>query len=44
MLFYAFPALAPTISSDTGWSVAVLTAAFSTCQIVAAGPLRGRAR
>ncbi|MGI8306619.1 hypothetical protein [Saccharopolyspora hattusasensis] len=27
---------APTISGDTGWSVAVLTAAFSACQIVAA--------
>lgn len=44
VLFYAFPVLVPTISADTGWSVAVLTAAFSACQIVAAlaGVLVGR--
>ncbi|MEV0698261.1 MFS transporter [Saccharopolyspora sp. NPDC050389] len=44
VLFYAFPVLAPAISADTGWSVAVLTAAFSACQIVAAltGVLVGR--
>lgn len=28
-LYYAFAVLAPTISSDTGWSLAAITAAFS---------------
>ncbi|MCI2420750.1 MFS transporter [Saccharopolyspora sp. K220] len=36
VLVYAFPVLAPAISADTGWSVAMLTAGFSVCQITAA--------
>ena len=30
VLYYAFPVLAPSIARDTGWSVATITAAFST--------------
>ncbi|WP_232661440.1 MFS transporter [Pseudonocardia sp. TRM90224] len=36
VLYYAFPVLAPTIARDTGWSVSVLTAAFSTGLVVSA--------
>lgn len=36
VLYYAFPVLVPTIARDTGWSVATLTAAFSTGLVVAA--------
>ncbi|GGM92760.1 MFS transporter [Lentzea pudingi] len=35
VLYYAFPVLLPTISSDTGWSYAAITAGFSASQIVA---------
>ena len=30
VLYYAFPVLAPSIAADTGWSIATITAAFST--------------
>lgn len=36
VLYYAFPVLAPSISSDTGWSVAAVTAGFSVGLVVAA--------
>jgi MFS family permease len=36
VLYYAFPVLAPTISADTGWSVAAVTAGFSVGLVVAA--------
>ena len=36
VLYYAFPVLAPTISADTGWSVAAVTAGFSLGLVVAA--------
>lgn len=36
VLYYAFPVLAPTMAEQTGWSLAALTAAFSTSQVVAA--------
>ncbi|GHC79016.1 MFS transporter [Nocardiopsis terrae] len=44
VLFYAFPVLAPAVTSDTGWSLAALTAVFSAAQVVAglAGALVGR--
>ncbi|MGW6442789.1 MFS transporter [Lentzea sp. NPDC055074] len=35
VLYYAFPVLLPTISSDSGWSHAAITAGFSASQIVA---------
>ena len=34
-LYYAFPVLLPTISSQTGWSQAAITAGFSASQVVA---------
>jgi MFS family permease len=36
VLYYAFPVLAPTVARDTGWSVATVTAAFSTGLVVSA--------
>jgi MFS family permease len=36
VLYYAFPVLAPTISADTGWSIAAVTAGFSLGLVVAA--------
>ncbi|PWK89529.1 putative MFS family arabinose efflux permease [Lentzea atacamensis] len=36
VLFYAFPVLLPTISTQTGWSLAAITAGFSASQVVAA--------
>jgi MFS family permease len=36
VLYYAFPVLAPSIAADTGWSVAAVTAAFSTGLVVSA--------
>ena len=36
VLYYAFPVLAPTIAADTGWSIATITAAFSTGLVVSA--------
>ncbi|MCW2093139.1 UNVERIFIED_ORG: MFS family permease [Rhodococcus erythropolis] len=36
ILYYAFPVLAVAISRDTGWSSAVIVAAFSVSQLVAA--------
>ena len=36
VLYYAFPVLAPTIAADTGWSIAAMTAAFSTGLVVSA--------
>lgn len=36
VLYYAFPVLSSSIAADTGWSVTVLTAAFSASQVVAA--------
>ncbi len=36
VLYYAFPVLAPSISADTGWSVAAATAAFSGGLVVSA--------
>ncbi|MFD3686518.1 MFS transporter [Nocardiopsis sp. NPDC058631] len=35
VLFYAFPVLAPSITADTGWSLASVTALFSASQVVA---------
>ena len=34
VLYYAFPVLAPAITSDTGWSATALTAAFSTALVL----------
>ncbi|MFE5647051.1 MFS transporter [Rhodococcus sp. NPDC056516] len=36
ILYYAFPVLSVAISHDTGWSSAVIVAAFSVSQLVAA--------
>jgi MFS family permease len=36
VLYYAFPVLAPAIADDTGWSIAAVTAAFSTGLVVSA--------
>src|SRR6185312_14800340 len=36
VLYYAFPVLAPSIAADTGWSIAWVTAAFSTGLVVSA--------
>ena len=36
VLYYAFPVLAPSIAADTGWTVAEVTAAFSTGLVVSA--------
>jgi MFS family permease len=36
VLYYAFPVLATSISADTGWSLATITAAFSTGLVVSA--------
>ena len=36
VLYYAFPVLAPSIAAGTGWSVAAITAAFSTGLVVSA--------
>jgi len=36
VLYYAFPVLAPSIAAETGWSIAVVTAAFSTGLVVSA--------
>lgn len=36
ILFYAFPVLAVSISRDTGWSLPVITAAFSLGQLASA--------
>ncbi|MFC6091558.1 MFS transporter [Saccharothrix lopnurensis] len=36
ILYYAFPVLAPSISADTGWSPAAVTAGFSLAQLVSA--------
>ncbi len=36
VLYYAFPVLAPSIAADTGWSIATITAAFSTGLVVSA--------
>lgn len=36
ILYYAFPVLSVAISRDTGWSSAVIVAAFSVSQLVAA--------
>ncbi len=45
VLYYTFPVVASQISADTGWSLTILTAAFSLSQIVAAltGIVVGRA-
>ena len=37
ILYYAFAALSPSISDDTGWSSVAITGAFSTGQFVSAG-------
>lgn len=34
VLYYAFPVLAPSIATDTGWSISTITAAFSTGLVV----------
>ncbi len=36
VLYYAFPVLAPAIAGDTGWSIAAVTAAFSTGLVASA--------
>jgi MFS family permease len=36
VLYYAFPVLAPSVAADTGWSIAQVTAAFSTGLVVSA--------
>ncbi|GAA2625250.1 MFS transporter [Actinomadura fulvescens] len=36
VLYYAFPVLAPAITTDTGWSTPAITAAFSAALVVAA--------
>jgi MFS family permease len=36
VLYYAFPVLAPSIATDTGWTIAEVTAAFSTGLVVSA--------
>lgn len=36
VLYYAFPVLAPSIARNTGWSVATVTAAFSTGLVISA--------
>ncbi|HEX5493848.1 MAG TPA: MFS transporter [Mycobacteriales bacterium] len=36
VLYYAFPVLAPTIGTDTGWSAGAVTGAFSISQAIAA--------
>ena len=36
VLYYAFPVLAPAIADGTGWSIASVTAAFSTGLVVSA--------
>ena len=36
VLYYAFPVLAPSIATSTGWSISATTAAFSTGLVVAA--------
>jgi MFS family permease len=36
VLYYAFPVLAPTIAAESGWSLSVVTAAFSTGLLVSA--------
>ncbi|GAA4844553.1 MFS transporter [Pseudonocardia benzenivorans] len=36
VLYYAFPVLAPSIAADTGWSVSMITAGFSTGLVVSA--------
>lgn len=36
VLYYAFPVLAPAISTDTGWSTPAITAAFSAAAVLAA--------
>ncbi|HIY43343.1 MAG TPA: MFS transporter [Candidatus Nocardiopsis merdipullorum] len=35
VLFYAFPVLAPSIATDTGWSLMTVTALFSASQVIA---------
>ena len=37
VLYYAFPVLADSISTDTGWSRTAVAAAFSASLLVAAG-------
>lgn len=39
VLYYAFPVLAPSISADTGWSIAAVTAGFSLGLVVAGIPV-----
>jgi MFS family permease len=36
VLYYAFPVLAPAIAADTGWSIGMITAAFSLALTVSA--------
>jgi MFS family permease len=36
VLYYAFPVLAPSIAADTGWSLSVMTTAFSVGLVVSA--------
>ena len=36
VLYYAFPVLAPSIATSTGWSISATTAAFSTGLVVSA--------
>ena len=36
VLYYALPVLAPAIADDSGWSIAAVTAAFSTGLVVSA--------
>ena len=36
VLYYAFPVLAPAIAADTGWSISMITAGFSTGLVVSA--------
>lgn len=36
VLYYAFPVLAPSISTDTGWPISTITAAFSAGLVVSA--------
>ncbi|WP_296154199.1 MULTISPECIES: MFS transporter [unclassified Pseudonocardia] len=36
VLYYAFPVLAPSIATDTGWPVSTITAAFSAGLVVSA--------
>lgn len=36
VLYYAFPVLLPSITADTGWSAAWVTAAFSTALVISA--------